>query len=514
MKPESGRLKKSTLKVQLFIFLFLASLYIITTAGYPTTSMGVSAVFTAISLIEEGDFALDEPTLETGVGKDGKYYCYEGLAFILIVSFFYAFSILIGLGTNGFIFTNQIITPIACVILFLLGKELKYSTKTSIILTLTYGIGTMAWVHSRFLMPEPLTTVLYLTAFLFLLRFKNTKNEKWSFLCGCFTGLSLLVRPDAPLFALSIGAGVFMVLYSFYRQKNKDLWCTVRAVILFVVPLILFSCVNAFYNYTRFGDFLEFGYSTKVQEVTGSDEGLRGYSLFGISMMLQGFAGMWIIPCRSIFFINPVLIFIFWAVKDFWKKFKFEFVIIGTMLLLHVLFYTNRGPTAFAGSSAWGVRYMVPWVSFMVIVIGIFVDRIMRDRKRKPVLKYFILVLILSSTFQFIGSSQNYQDTQLRLEKEYNDKWTARRMMNMNPKWNLIIQNLKLLRSGQTDFMYYSFLTRDDFIWKKLSWSDKAPPWVGVSLFVLVLTLSSSGYLLFKQFLALDEERKKKKGRS
>ena len=77
MKPETEKFKKSTLNVQLFIFLFLASLYIITTAGYPSTSMGVSALATAISLIEEGDFALDEPTLETGVGKDGKYYCNE-----------------------------------------------------------------------------------------------------------------------------------------------------------------------------------------------------------------------------------------------------------------------------------------------------------------------------------------------------------------------------------------------------------------------------------------------------
>ena len=188
-------------RILLILFVFLASLYMITTPGYFTTSMGSSIYVTAKSLVEEGNFALDKPTLETGIGTDGKYYVYQGLAFILIAAAF--FSIIKFIAPHGFLLiTNQILTAAACLVIYLIGRELKYSKKTSILLSLIYGVATMAWVHSRYLMPEPLTTLVYLTSFLFLLKYKNRKETRWLFLCGCFTGLALIVRRSDSCFPI------------------------------------------------------------------------------------------------------------------------------------------------------------------------------------------------------------------------------------------------------------------------------------------------------------------------
>ena len=472
--------------------------------------MGVSALLTAISVVENGDFALEEPTLETGVGKDNKYYTYEGLAFVLAVSYFTALFKLLGMFPDGVLFTNSILTSIACIILFLVGRELRYSIKSSVLLALIYGIGTMALVHSRFLMPEPLTTLVYLAAFLFLLKYKKRKRAEWLFLCGCFTGLALIVRPDAPLFMFGMIVAVIWLIYVRCRDERKSWSAIVREGVLFLTPLVLFFGIYAYYNYARFGSVFELGYSTKAQLEVDSGESHSPVRVKSITGTLLGLAGMWVIPCRSMFFINPVLIFIFWALKDFWKRYRYEMIVMGVIFILHVLLYANRGPSGFPGSSAWGIRYMVPMTSFMVIVMGVFVEKIIKQRNR--LFKVFIAVFVLSAFFQFIGASRSYQDTQTMLEMRIpDDGWAARRMMNMNPKWNLIVQNIKLLRQGRTNFMYHGYLTRYDFTYYKLDWSSKAPTWVGVSLILLILTLPTSGYLLFKRLLLPAVESKKSK---
>ncbi|UCE19887.1 MAG: hypothetical protein JSV84_05970 [Gemmatimonadota bacterium] len=515
MKQKVQVEEKPMSRSELILFIFLASLYLLTAAGYPTTSMGVSALLTATSVIEEGTFALEEPTLETGIGVDGKYYSYEGLAFLLVVSFFAALSKLLGMFPNGVFFTNSILTSLACVILFLIGRELKYSIKTSILMTLIYGVGTMAWVHSRYLMPEPLTTIVYLTAFLFLLKYRKMRKGTWLFLCGCFTGFALIVRPDAPLFILVIVSGILVLFYNDYREGKKTLIILLRDGLIFISPLLVFFALYAYYNYARFGDILELGYATKAQEV-GTIEGEgKGIGIKGFGDTILGFLGMWVIPCRSMFFINPILIFIFWAVKDFWRKFRFEFILIAVILCLHVLLYSNRGSVGFPGSSAWGIRYMVPMTGFLVIVMGTFVNRMTTRPRGALYFRVFVTVFILSALFQFIGSSVTYQDTQVHLENRYNtpeDKWAARKMMNLNPRWNLITQNMKhLLLSGDINFMYINYLKHDDFYFIVFDWQlgRGFPAWVGVTLVIFVITFTASGYLLLRILLRSTLERRK-----
>lgn len=511
--------------IQFFVlYLFLTSLYMITTAGYPTTSMGSTAISTSMSLIEDGDFSLDKPTLETGIGKDGKYYSYEGLAYILVVTVSLIISKFFRIFPHGTAFLNQIIMPIACLLLFLVGRELKYSKKTSILLALVYGVGTMAWVHSRFVMPEPLTAVLYLAAFLFLLKYKNKKGNWSLFLCGCFTGSTLIVRPDAFLFILAIVAGILMIFYGELRNKSRGLGKVLQDGFIFLAPLLFFFAIYAYYNFIRFGNISELGYATKAQEVAESVKSSKGQRVKGIRDTFLGFAGMWIIPCRSMFFINPVLIFIFWAAKDFWKRFKIESIVIGMAFVLHVLLYSNRGPVGFAGSSAWGIRYMVPMTSFMVIIIGVFLNKIIKDKRQGRLLQIFVAVFLLSAIFQVIGSGMTYQMTQAHLEERYNtaaNKWKARWMMNMDPRWNLLFQNTKWLLKGKTDFMYYNTLKEDEAAYRKYLWSRGVPAWVGASRILLLLTLFTSGYVLFRILLRPEVEprvqekhrRKRKKQR-
>ena len=487
----------------------------LTTAGYPTTSMGITAVHTIKSLLEERNFSLDKSTPETGIGKDGKYYAYEGLAYILVVGLFAYVSKLVGIYPHGIYFTNQILTAIACLILFYIGRELKYSTMVSILLALIYGIGTMAWVHSRFLMPEPLTTLVYLAAFLFLLKYKKRKRADWLFLCGCFTGLAVIVRPDAPLFMFGMIVAVIWLIYVRCRDERKSWSAIVREGVLFLTPLVLFFGIYAYYNYARFGSVFELGYSTKAQLEVDSGESHSPVRVKSITGTLLGLAGMWVIPCRSMFFINPVLIFIFWALKDFWKRYRYEMIVMGVIFILHVLLYANRGPSGFPGSSAWGIRYMVPMTSFMVIVMGVFVEKTFSNRRRIRLLKIFTIIFIVSAVFQFVGTSNSYQVTQLYLQEHYktpDDEWVARRMMNLDPRWNLITQNMKLILEGYTDLLYYNCMNQSKVNMAKYNWQEGVPAGVGTSMILFIVTVLTSGYFLLRFLLgpALNPQKKSK----
>ena len=112
-----------------------------------------------------------------------------------------------------------------------------------------------------------------------------------------------------------------------------------------------------------------------------------------------------------------------------------------------------------------------------------------------------------------------YQMTQGHLEEHYattENKWVARKMMNMDPRWNLLFQNMKWLSKGKTDFMYYNTLKGDEISYRKYLWSRGVPAWVGLSRILLLLTLFASGYFLFKILLLPSDEphmKEKRKGK-
>ncbi|MBL7075310.1 hypothetical protein ISS37_08760 [candidate division KSB1 bacterium] len=375
-------------------------------------------------------------------------------------------------------------------------------------LAFVYGAGTMAFVHSKYMLPEPLFSVAFLSAVLFLFKYRKLRKVQYLLLSGCFAGVTILIRADAVLFIFGMSIGVAATLLKNYRTGNSSLTALIREVFFFVVPLLFFFSVFFYYNYSRFGNILETGYTLKNE---GQIATLSYTSRFlNVKNTLGGFWGMWVIPCRSIFFINPVLVFVFFSLKEFWKKFKYESIVLLIIFAMYTFLYMNRGPKGFPGSAAWGARYMLPMVSFMVLPIGVFVENIFRE-KNDSLKKVFFSIFVISFVFQLIGSSINYQKVQMPLEnvykKLYNDPSMARLKLTTDPRWNLVYQNLKVLKTGRVDVkekgQIYSFrVGRDsDFMFYNYLRRGNVPDWVIISLFFIITTLLTSGYLLFKPLL-------------
>ena len=492
----------------IFLVLFTASLYVLITPGHLTTSMDVTAHRTAMNLIVTGQLGFQERiTHELAQGKDGKYYSYEGLLvmlapvpLILLSQVFGSFA-----GTLAYV-TNAIMTAFVSLLLLLVAREMGYSIRNSLFLVLAYSFGTQAFVHTKFLMPDPLASLVFLSIFLCFLKFEKRGDRKWLLYMGGLCGAAAHVRPDSFLFIIGILVGLFLIIKKDFEKGKKSFQTTLSDITVFVIPVFIFLILFAFYNYLRFGSILETGYTKVVEERGLAASYLLGQ--FSLKKLLLGLAGMWIIPNRSMFFINPVLIFSLFSLKSFWRKYRRPALIIGIALVFYMLLYANRGPYGFAGSAAWGQRYLLPMTAFMVLPMGLFLEKVLPSNKTGLKI-LFVGVLIVSIVIQFIGASQNYQSFQTPLEREFGpDK--ARILLTMDPKYNFVFLNVKLLQMGYTDFMYYNIIR-----------SDNVPLWVSVSLLCIVLTLIISGYLLFKPFLLsppgamkIEKSKTKKKKKS
>ena len=94
--------------------------------------MDIEVYQTAKSVLENGSFGLEKKTLSSVKAQDGKYYVIEGLAVIIAAVPFVYISKLIGVSSGELVvLMNKIITPVICLLIFLNGRALQYSTVTN-----------------------------------------------------------------------------------------------------------------------------------------------------------------------------------------------------------------------------------------------------------------------------------------------------------------------------------------------------------------------------------------------
>ena len=226
----------------IFLVLFTASLYVLITPGHLTTSMDFTAHRTALNLVVTGQLGFQERlTHELAQGKDGRYYSYEGLLvmlapvpLILISQAFGSFA-----GTLAFI-TNAIITGFVSLLLLLVARVMGYSLRTSVLLVLAYSLGTQALVHTKFLMPDPLASLVFLSIFLCFLKFEKSGDRRWLFFLGILCGAAAHIRPDSFVFVIGILCGLFLIIKKEFEGRERNFKEILYDATLFAVPVLVF----------------------------------------------------------------------------------------------------------------------------------------------------------------------------------------------------------------------------------------------------------------------------------
>ena len=167
---ENGNYFKNGKVLPLAIFIFFLALYVLTSSAQLIHVDEVTKYLVTKSIVERG--SLDVDIKFDTILHSGKYYSvfgpaipFLGIPFYITGRFLDKFITGVpGGGMSKVVYSMMapLYTALTCLIFFLFSIAFGYSRKTSIWLTLVYGLTTMVWYYSRLLYTDGLPALFLL----------------------------------------------------------------------------------------------------------------------------------------------------------------------------------------------------------------------------------------------------------------------------------------------------------------------------------------------------------------
>ncbi len=402
--PPSNNVHKETYDSQflryLALFLFLLAVYLLTYTPRINSSDGLAMFATAESIVRRGALDIEQIhwlDLQQGTyGLDGLLYSRKGIGLPLgLLPLTWLGLVLPWFGTvSASLLFNAIVTALTGVLLAAYVQQLGYKPRTGLIVTLTYGLATLAWAYAKSLFSDPFSGLLLLAAAHVLLKYHRRVSRRdqavkkevdsyslplllqypirfrwyfvnhlhYPFLAGLFLGWNVATRYAEVLFVPVFG---LLLLYylGVFQSRRILFWVRYPApnpwppLLAFLLPLALIGGGLLAFNITRYGDPFNTGY---LPNETFS------------AIWWQGILGQLVSPGRGLFLYCPILILTFFGLVPAWRTFRAEALLAASIILIHLLLYGKW--FMWHGGFAWGPRFLIPtlpfWVIFLIPIAG------------------------------------------------------------------------------------------------------------------------------------------------
>jgi hypothetical protein len=397
---ETGGGRSDSLDRSLAVCVFLMTLcvYLLTAGGHIVSEDGTQIFNTTRSLVREGSFAL--PYGHAMEGRDGKLYCRYGIGQSLAAVPFYSVGLALSrIGPDvarknpEFVerFATSMLNPflgaLVVVILFLLGRRVGFSRRTSLALALSYGLCTFAWAGAKYFVSGTLQALCMAAALLALLR-EGGLRKREAAVSGLLLGVAFLAKPASAVLFPAYAACAWL------GPGDRPLGKTaIGRLVAFTLPFAAAGMVTAAYNYYRFASPFEFGFGFQ-------DPRQRAFS----TPLGVGLYGLLLSSGKSIFLYAPAAVLFFGSIRSLIRRNAVAGVLCVLVPAAHVLFYAKW--VAWHGDGFWGPRYLLPALPFLLLPVGALLEtRPERARKWKYA---FIGAAALGLIVQIGGVSVNY----------------------------------------------------------------------------------------------------------
>ncbi|MEB3221166.1 MAG: hypothetical protein VKS61_03715 [Candidatus Sericytochromatia bacterium] len=347
------------------LWAFYACLYVLSGALKPTPY--IAHVYLAQAMLG-GHF--DIPSLPGWVEQthvDGHHYLPYGIAPSLLMMPFVA---IWGLDFRQGIF-SACLGALAVVAWWSTLGHLRLAPAWRQALTAAYGMGSLFWFHAG--QNGATWALMHVVANLgLMLALRGVVGRQHAWLAGFGFGLAVLSRQSIFL-ALPFFVG--MLWRDDRATGGASIW---RKALGFGLPLGLLMGFNGFYNWARFGNWLDNGYARTIHGMDDLPLGLFNVAyaakhlemyLVGVPLRLDTFP--WFDPTLggfSIFISTPALAFFLFAN---WRE-RINWLALGAIvpiLAFYVVYY-------WSGYSQFGCRYSLDFLPFaMLLVASAFRDR-------------------------------------------------------------------------------------------------------------------------------------------
>lgn len=288
---------------------------------------------------------------------------------------------------------NPLITAAVAALLYQAVCMLGYRHRVGLTTALLYGLGTMAWPHSKTFFAEPLTALLLFASFVLLLRLRHapaaSAPQLW------LVAISGLLAGLAPSVKVQTGVALpVLALYALLPAVGTPAWSWRRGIVkasVWSAGAGLGLGLLALYQFVLFGSVLQTGYGNSV------------WSDFNAPFW-EGFNGqLWSSGRGIIWYAHPVLLLPagLWLFRS---RDPHVTLLCLLMALSHLLLYAKW--VAWDGAGAWGPRFLNTVLPFMVLPLAAFLETL-RGWRTPGRTSLLLAVVLLAVPVQVAGLTIN-----------------------------------------------------------------------------------------------------------
>ena len=363
-------------KIQLLLFLFFLSIYILTGQGSIQSVDGKIMFFLTQAMVENQSVSFSE--VVSIEGASGPQFSKYGLGMSVLAIPFYIFGKVLSLllGIEASLATQFSVSMINALLTALqLSGDLSICNVTGLILVHEpalllasgFGLSTIAWYYSEDFMSEPATTLLLLSAVYFVTSKEPATRKRDLLWVGTFLALAVFCR----LGVLVVIPGFIIYQWMVWTEsEEKNMSELVAGLIRPAVPVIVVLIIIMAYNYIRFEDPLETGY-----------EKFAGQFVVGLFGLLFS-------PGKSLFLFNPLTLLGCLSFALFFREQRKTALLFGWLIISHLILFSFWG--SWQGGMGWGPRLMLVVVPYLILPLGFLL------REYKQVVKTPVIVLLVA----------------------------------------------------------------------------------------------------------------------
>jgi len=358
-----------------WLFAALLALYLLTSGGHTSSNDDEVMYYVTQGLVERGSLVL--PSVEgaalscevpglcgSRLMPDGTFRSVYGLLPSLLAVPLYLVGgwlaqlfeprfheFLIRLAVTGL---SALTTAWAATILALVAVEVGASRRGGIMLGLLFGTTTLAWPYARSFSSEPVATAFVVTCMWLAVRATRLKSA------GSWVGAGLMLGLAAATRLAMLAAVPPLLGYLVAAQGRKSSAASAAA---FGLGLLGPALLVAGYNLLRFNSIVETGYTTALNGSTTLpfhlDLPAVADNIFEATRLLL------FSPGKSVFLYAPPLVASVMALPAFWRRRPSEAGLCVALVVCELVLLGGYGH--WDGESAWGPRYLVPYVPFLML---------------------------------------------------------------------------------------------------------------------------------------------------
>ncbi len=451
------------------VFFLALAIYTLTYVG-GFKSNDERALFAGMdSFVKRGSFTVnqifwDYTNVAMITGQGEMVPNYEPGQMVLAIPF-YLWGRALGAAVQGSFFFNLLVTAASVALVYLCFVEFGYRRKVALLGSAVYALASLAWPYSRTFFREPLTVLAYLLAVYGLLRYRQPEPRRWGWLAltGAMLGLALVTKQ----ISVALIPSLLVLLFAYEYKRPADpgsglIRQRLIAVLAVLLPLALILLLERVYHEATLGGVELF--SRNIVDYTTNPQ----LSLSTPFRMLRGFLGLSISPYKGLFWYAPALLLGIVGALPFLRRYRWEGVAFILLIGGHFLGYSRYN--FWSGGVAWGSRYMLPVIPFLVLLAGpVFVWLLESlpshtSRLTFHALRTLVWLLIAFSVFlQFLGVVLDLRayEVQFLLDGSqiYGGIGETIDTLYLHPAYSPVLGHWKLLLAGSQPL---------DFAWVQL----------------------------------------------